>query len=98
MPFREHPAAAVAIVTLLVIGILFALDRVGRWMERRGWIYWRSRERKGGGSGMSGVLSEFQQIVEPEVRHVIEAREQDHAMEVDFEGRDDGTKPYRRCD
>ena len=85
---REQPAMLVALVMLLGIAALFAVDRLGCWMERRGWIYWRKRERKGGG-GMSGVLSEFQQLVEPEVRHVIEAREQDRAMKVDFEGKRD---------
>ena len=83
---REH-VAIYMLFALFAIGVLFALDRLALWMEGRGWIYWRKRKPSdGGGGGMSGLLTEFQQLVEPEVRHAIEAREQDHAMQVDLLG------------
>lgn len=62
-------------VTLGAVAVLFLLDRLALGMERRGWIYWRKRKPTGGG-GMAGVLSEFQQLVEPQVRHVAEDREE----------------------
>ena len=80
------------LLTLLAIGVLFVLDRLALWMERRGWIYWRKRKPSGRGGGLSGVLTDFQQLVEPEVRHVIEAREQERSMKVDLAGQDDGDK------
>jgi hypothetical protein len=81
------------LLALLAIVAVVAMDRLGLWMERRGWIYWRKRKPSGGGGGgMSGLLTEFQQLVEPEVRHVIEAREQDRSMKVDLAGQNDGEK------
>ena len=73
-------ALAAAACVVAVAGALFAADRVGASMERRGWIYWRKRRPPAGGGpgggGLSGVLTDFQQIVEPQVRHVIEDREE----------------------
>jgi hypothetical protein len=67
------PLAILAVVLGLV-----AVDRLALWMASRGWIRWRRSERSGGGA-MAGVLTEFQQIVEPSVRHVIEDRQERHA-------------------
>jgi hypothetical protein len=85
------------LLALLAILAVVAADRLALWMERRGWIYWRKRRPSGGGGGgISGLLTGFQQLVEPEVRHVIEAREQDRSMKVDLAGQNDGGK--RRSD
>jgi hypothetical protein len=57
--------------------VLILIDQLGLWMQRRGWIRWRKPSpRATGGGGMSGLLTEFQQLVEPQVRHVIEDREE----------------------
>jgi hypothetical protein len=82
---------------LLAIVAVVAVDRLALRMERRGWIYWRKRKpSSGGGGGMSGLLTSFQQLVEPEIRHVIEAREQDRAMKVDLAGHGEGkTQPAK---
>jgi hypothetical protein len=73
---------AILFVVALALG---TLDRSALWMERRGWIYWRKRkpDRGAGGGGMAGLLTEFQQLVEPQVRHVIEDREERTAIHVD---------------
>ena len=84
----------------LLLGIVVAIllvDQLFLWMERRGWMYWRRRKRpeSGGGGGMAGVLTSFQQFVEPEIRHAIEAKEQQHA-EIDEHARrtrDDKAQP-----
>jgi len=68
------PLAILAVVVGLV-----ALDRLALWMASRGWIRWRRSEPSGGGGAMAGVLTEFQQIVEPGVRHVIEDKQERHA-------------------
>ena len=68
------PLAILAVVLGLV-----ALDRLALWMASRGWIRWRRSEPSSGGGAMAGVLTEFQQIVEPSVRHVIEDRQERHA-------------------
>jgi hypothetical protein len=59
---------------LVFLGALFVIDRLGVWAERRGWIYWRKARPKTMGRAVLGAMQEF---VEPEVRHVIEAQEQD---------------------
>jgi hypothetical protein len=55
---------------------LIALDRLLLWMEARGWIYWRKVKPKGG--GLAAGLMAMHQLVEPDVRHVREDREQRH--------------------
>ena len=77
-------------VTLLLIAVpvaLFCLDRLMLRMERRGWIYWRKRP-PGSASPGRAVLNEFQQLVEPEIRHVQEHERQQRAM-IDDESDDD---------
>ena len=69
-------AAAVAGVA----AALFAVDRLALRMERRGWIYWR-RSKPGGGGGSRGVFTDLQQLVEPQVRHAAEDREQRRAAD-----------------
>jgi hypothetical protein len=62
---------------LIGIGIvlmLFALDRLLLWMEKRGWLYYRTKHGSGGAA--SGVLTSMQQFVEPQVQHVIEMKEE----------------------
>jgi len=63
-------------ILLITAGVLvgaFLLDRLGLWMEARGWIYWRKVKPKGG--GLAAGLSAFRELVEPQVRHVAEDRE-----------------------
>ena len=71
---------AVPVWLIFIAGIvaiaasLYALHRLALWMERKDWLYYR-RKRPETRGGM-GVLSTFQQFVEPEIRHVIEEKEQ----------------------
>jgi len=77
-------------IVLTLSAILFALylfDRLMLSFERRGWVYWRKRPR-GTSSPGSVFLTEFQQLVEPEVRHVREHERQQRAV-VDDESDDD---------
>ena len=74
------------LVLLIVVLGLVVLDRLALWMASRGWIRWRRSEPSGGGA-MAGVLTEFQQIVEPSVRHVIEDRQERHARADEDAGR-----------
>jgi hypothetical protein len=54
---------------------LYALHRLGLWMEERGWIYYR---KKHGSSGsLSSAVLEVQSLFEPSQRHVLEIRRQD---------------------
>lgn len=66
------------VILVAAVGI-FGLHRLLLWMERKGWIYYMHIHPT---PGIRGVMSTFQQIVEPEVRQVIEAKDQQKA-EID---------------
>ncbi len=71
MPQTIFSILAVAVIVLVL------LDQGALWMQRRGWIRWRKPPaHPTGGGGMGGVLTEFQQLVEPQVRHVIQDRDE----------------------
>ena len=91
-------AQTVFFILACVVIALVVLDQFALWMARRGWIYWRKQPRSasGGGGAMAGLLTEFQQLVEPQVRHVIEDREERRLgnLSVSADGRD--KKPTTR--
>lgn len=64
-----------------VVLILLVLDRVGLWMEKRGWIYYRRVKPKG--SSLGNAFLEIESIVQPSKQHVIEARIEEHDEESD---------------
>ena len=64
-----------AIYAAVVIGGFILLDQLFLWLERRGRLYWRKKKRPES-RGSRGPLSCFQQLVQPEIRHVQEDREQ----------------------
>ncbi len=58
-------------VVLIAVGV-FALDQLGLWLERRGWLYWR--KKSGSGSGVGNALLGMQSVFEPDKRHVHEVQ------------------------
>jgi hypothetical protein len=84
------PQRIVFVILTIAIALLI-LDQLGLWMQRHGWIRWRKpAPRPTGGGGMAGLLTEFQQLVEPQVRHVIEDREERRlgGLTLSADGRD----------
>ena len=84
-------AQTVVFIVALTVIALAVLDQMALWMARRGSIYWRKQPRRASGGGaMAGLLTEFQQLVEPEVRHVIKDREERRLghLSVSADGRD----------
>lgn len=78
LPVAGWIAAAVAAA--------FALDRLGLWMERRGWIYWR-RSRRRGTAGAGNALLEVHALLEPDRRAMVEAiHEEGEEREEDEQG------------
>jgi len=85
---------SICLIILAIAVALFALDRLALWMERRGWIYWRKVKPKGG--GIAAGLTAFHELVEPQVRQVIEEREEHSARqqrEDDGRSDDDSKEP-----
>ena len=68
---------------------LFIGDRILLWMERKGWIYYRSFEPRITG-GVRGAMGTFQEIVEPQIREVKEEQSQRREARSDQESPSDG--------
>ena len=60
---------------LVAAVVLYGLDRLLLWMERRGWVYWRMTKRRTG-PGVGNALLEIQSLVEPSARHLLETRQE----------------------
>jgi hypothetical protein len=67
-----HWLALVFALTGLLTG-LYWLDRLGLWLEARGWLYCRHKKP---GSSPAGAWVAMHQLIEPGVRHVREVREE----------------------
>ena len=62
------------LVTVLGIGIgLYVIDRLGLWLEAKGWLYYRKYKAPSG--FITSTLLEMQNIVNPSVRHIIEIKQ-----------------------
>jgi hypothetical protein len=82
--------AKLAVAMIGIIAGLFVLDRLGLWMEKRGWIYWRKKKREStGGGAMAGMLTEFQKLVEPQTEHRIQVMEERREQAEERKGRGD---------
>jgi hypothetical protein len=66
---------------------VWALHRLGLWLERRGWLYYTRGSRMGRTS--LAIAAAF----DPSVRRILELQEQTH-LEEDESG--DGKRPGRR--
>ena len=89
-PAGSQWPAKVAVGLLAAVAILFVLDRVGLWMGKRGWIYWRKTKRESGtGGGAAGILTEFQKLVEPQTEHRIQVMEERRDQAEERKGRGD---------
>jgi hypothetical protein len=62
---------------------LFLIDRLGLWLEDRGYIYYR--KKSGSASAMGNAFLEIQSMVDPAAKHVLEMR-QDEIGEQDDSG------------
>jgi hypothetical protein len=63
-------------LVLALVGLLtplYGLDRLGLWLEARGWLYYRHRKPA---SSPASAWVAWQQFLEPGARHVLEVREQ----------------------
>lgn len=60
----------VVLVTAGIAVLLFALDRVGVWAEKKGWVYWRHRNTSSSAGAM--VLGPLTEVFQPSYSHVVE--------------------------
>jgi hypothetical protein len=69
------------IVCAVFVGI-FIIDRVGLWLESKGWIYWRKRKSSG---GVGNAFQELNAFFHPSARHTIELK-QKYSKQRDEQG------------
>ena len=69
---------------LFFVPALYGLHRLGLWLEQKGLIYYWHKKSTGG-SGYNPL----QEIYQPQIRHVIEVREQ----RLDEVRDDEGSRP-----
>jgi hypothetical protein len=62
-----------AVVVIALVSALRLLDRLGLWLEERGWLFYK---RKKPSSSPLGSLVAMQQFLEPGVQHVVQAGEE----------------------
>ncbi len=65
--------AFILIVTVVSVG--FLLDRLGLWMEDRGWIYYRKKEGDGK-AAVGNALLQLDSFFQPEKKNVIEMKQE----------------------
>ena len=65
-----------ALWVALIGALLYALHRLGLWMEERGWIYYKKR---GSSGALSSAFLEVQSILEPGKRYELEIQRKDDA-------------------
>lgn len=71
----------IKLALLIALGLLI-LDRVGLWMEAKGWLYYRHKKPSGGGIG--NALQEFNAFLNPSTRHVLEVKQKDSRQRDDL--------------
>jgi hypothetical protein len=75
---------------------LYALHRLGLWMEERGYIYYWRKKPTGSAAGAFVAL---QKIIEPQAQHVIEVARVNHLRgDEEPRGQGDPKNPENRRD
>ena len=64
------------VAAVAVIAALAAVDQLFLWMERRGWIYWRSRKRDPRGA----LLGPIDDVFNPAHEYVGEQQETEERL------------------
>lgn len=61
------------LIAICGIGLsLWLMHRLGLWMESKGWIYYKSKPKAGGGFG--NALDELNRCFRPSYQHVQEVK------------------------
>lgn len=63
----------IIIIMPVLVLMLYLLDKLGLWLEQKGWLYYRHIKPKCGGIG--GILQELNAQLLPSARHVIEMKQ-----------------------
>ena len=76
-----------------VVGVIYGLHRLALHLEKQGLIYYLKEKPQ---SGAGSVLMPFQELIQPEIRHVIEV--QDERRYLREESGEPPSPPAAPCD
>lgn len=67
-------------IPVAVVAAIYALDRLGLYLERRGLLYYRHKKSN---SSAAGCFVAAQKFIEPGMQHVIDIKEHDEQHETE---------------
>jgi hypothetical protein len=70
----------VGLAALAVVAALYGLDRLGLWLEDRGWLYYRWKRPT---SSPASCWVAMQRFLEPGVKHVAQVGQERHGEDAD---------------
>ncbi|HWY87278.1 MAG TPA: hypothetical protein VNX28_11165 [Gemmataceae bacterium] len=69
------------------LAALYGLHRLGLWLEKRGWLFYKHKKPS---SSAAGCFVALQQVLEPPIQHVLHVNEQKRQQaEEGVPGKDD---------
>jgi hypothetical protein len=68
---------------IFVIFILFSLDQMALYLERKGYLYWRKKNGQSDGTG--NALLELNALLNPSTKFVIEEKEKPHQQQQNID-------------
>lgn len=80
------------VIGTIALGIII-IDRIGLWLESKGWLYWRKEK---GSGGFGNAFQEFNAFLNPSARHSIEIKQKD-SKQRDDQG-DDPNPQLKKAD
>ena len=61
------------LIIISIVAALYRFHRLGLWLEKRGWLFYKHRKPT---SGAASCFVALQQVLEPPIKHVLHVKEQ----------------------
>jgi hypothetical protein len=80
-----NPILLLAAIALAIPATFYSLHRLLLYFESRDWLYYRRKRPESSRCG--GLLSDFQQLVEPQARQIEEFKAEQRQIQIDDHSR-----------
>lgn len=64
----------ILLATILIFVLLYFIDKICLWLERKDWLYWRHKKPDFGG-GVGNALQQLHVFLNPSARYTIQAKQ-----------------------